>query len=286
MNKRILILGGSGMAGHTLSFYFNEAGYDVTVFTRTPFVLCRNIQGDASDFDNLRAIIEKGNYDFIVNCIGILNQFAERKPLEAKVLNTDLPHFIAEVTKDTSSKLIHMSTDCVFSGNTGPYKEDSFKDGRSVYDITKANGEINDDKNLTFRNSIIGPDLHVDGIGLFNWFMKQSGHIEGYTKAIWTGVTTLTLAKAIEQAMKTNLCGLYHLVNDRAITKYELLNLFNEYFKDGKLTIIPSERIALDKTLLNTRKDFNFQVPSYDSMINEMRNWICDHKHFYLHYRV
>ena len=214
---KILVLGGSGMAGHTIVLYFQERGYNVTAFTRKPFHLCENIVGDASDFERLGSVLRSGHYDVIINCIGILNQFAENNPMQAKVLNTNLPHFIADSIKKLPCKLIHMSTDCVFAGNTGPYKENSVKDGQSIYDITKAEGEIVDNKNLTFRNSIIGPDLKKEGIGLFNWFMNQDVSIQGYYSAIWTGVTTLTLAKAMEAAILQNLSGLYNLVNNESI---------------------------------------------------------------------
>ena len=177
-----------------------------------------------------------------------------------------------------------MSTDCVFAGNTGPYKEYSVKDGISVYDKTKADGEVVDDKNLTFRNSIIGPDLKKEGIGLFNWFMKQTGRIEGYTGAIWTGATTLTLAQAMEAAIRQNLCGLYNLVNNTSISKFELLCLFNKYCKLFPVSITPSDKLHLDKTLVCTRTDFDFTVPSYEQMIIEMKDWIYSHKNIYPDY--
>lgn len=281
---KVLILGAGGMAGHTITLYFKEKGYDITALTTHTFNLCDNIVGDASDFDSLEQIIEKGGYEVIINCVGILNQFAEQNPQIAKKLNADLPHFIADVTRKTSCKLIHMSTDCVFAGNTGPYKEHSLKDGKTVYDITKANGEIIDDKNLTFRNSIIGPDIKPEGIGLFNWFMKQNASVKGFTKAIWTGVTTLTLAKAMEAAIQQDLCGLYNLVNNQSISKYDLLRLFNKYCKSNPIEIIPSEELILDKTLICTRTDFNFEVPSYEQMVVEMKEWISSHRNIYPSY--
>lgn len=272
------------MAGHTIVLYFQEQGYDVTAFTTKPFYLCKNITGNALDFEQLGVVLRAGHYDVIVNCIGILNQFAENNPIGAKRLNTDLPHFIADSTKSLPCKLIHMSTDCVFAGNTGPYRENSVKDGQSVYDMTKAEGEVIDDKNLTFRNSIIGPDLKKEGIGLFNWFMKQSGPIQGYSSAIWTGVTTLTLAKAMEAAISQNLSGLYNLVNNESISKYDLLNLFKDAFDRQDIDVLKSDKRHLDKTLVSTRDDFSFIVPSYSIMINEMKEWIDAHNYLYPHY--
>lgn len=282
---KVLVLGAGGMAGHTITLYFKEKGYDVTTFTTHPLALCdNNIVGDASDFNFLKRIIEKGEYEVIINCVGILNQFAENNPHIAKKLNSDLPHFISEVIEVLPCKLVHMSTDCVFAGNAGPYKENSLKDGKTVYDITKADGEIVDDNNLTFRNSIIGPDIKAEGIGLFNWFMKQNTSVKGFTKAIWTGVTTLTLAKAMEAAIQQNLCGLYNLVNNQNISKYGLLTLFNKYCKSNPIEVIPSDELVLDKTLICTRNDFHFNVPSYEQMVIEMKEWIDSHKDIYPEY--
>lgn len=281
---KILVLGGSGMAGHTIAMYFKEAGHDVTAFSRSEVYYCTNINGDVTDFVNLQEIIYKGQYDAIINAIGILNQDAEDNKSNAVLLNSYLPHFLSDTTKDLKTKIIHMSTDCVFSGRTGDYSESSYRDGETFYDRSKALGELDNNKDLTFRNSIIGPDMSERGIGLFNWFMKQEGHINGFTKAIWTGVTTLTLAKAMEQALKENLTGLYNLVNNESISKYELLKLFNKYMKNNEIEILSSSKLSLDKSLINTRKDFSFEVPSYETMVAEMKEWIDNHSEFYKHY--
>lgn len=278
---KILVLGASGMAGHTVTLYFKEQGYEVHAFARRPFPYCKWIQGDAFDIENLKAIVTTGRYDVVINCIGLLNQFAESAPEKAIYINSYLPHLIVSWLKDTSTRFIQMSTDCVFAGNTGPYDEDSFPDGKSYYDRTKALGEVNDEKNLTFRNSIIGPDINEKGIGLFHWFMQQNGSINGFTKAIWTGVTTLTLAKAMECAIRTDLSGLYNLVNNYSINKYDLLCLFNQYFRNNELIINQSDKLVLDKTLLCKRTDFDFVVPSYEQMIIEMKEWVDNHKEIY-----
>lgn len=281
---KILVLGASGMAGHLITLYFKEQGYDVTGFSRRPISYCKNVNGDALSKDDLVKALQSDSYDVVINCIGILNQFAEDNKGDAVFLNAYLPHFVADFLRGTKTKLIHMSTDCVFAGNTGPYYENSLQDGRIFYDRSKALGEICDDKNLTFRNSIIGPDINEKGIGLFNWFMKQTGTIGGYTGAIWTGVTTLTLAKAMEAAIKENLVGLYNLVNNESINKFELLKLFNQYFKDNNIDIQPNEKLQLDKSLRCTRSDFKFVVPSYEQQIKEMKDWVYSHKDFYPHY--
>ena len=281
---KVLILGGTGMAGHTISIYFKEAGHDITAFSRSKVDYCKNIKGDITDFENLKKIINEGQYDAIINAIGILNQDAEDHKSNAVLLNSYLPHFLSDTTKEIKTRVIHMSTDCVFSGKTGGYSETSFRDGETFYDRSKALGELENNKDLTFRNSIIGPDMSERGIGLFNWFMKQEGQINGFTKAIWTGVTTLTLAKAMEQALKENLTGLYNLVNNETISKYELLKLFNKYMRDGQIEIQPIDNLSLDKSLINNRTDFSFEVPSYETMVAEMKEWIDNHKDLYPHY--
>lgn len=281
---RVLVLGATGMAGHTISIYFKEAGHDITAFSRSKFEYCNNITGDIRDFEFIKKVIEDGNYDAVINAIGILNQDAEDKKCTAILLNSYLPHYLSYITKDMKTRVIHMSTDCVFSGRTGGYTENSLRDGESFYDRSKALGELENSKDLTFRNSIIGPDYNINGIGLFNWFMKQEGQINGFTKAIWTGVTTLILAKAMEKALQENLTGLYNLVNNQTINKFELLGLFNRFFKNSKITILPFDKVSIDKSLYNNRTDFSFKVPDYEEMIIEMKEWIGKHKELYPHY--
>lgn len=284
---KILVLGCNGMAGHLISLYFKEKGHEVVGFARQQSqLLDSTIIGDASDMALIKKVIEEGNYDAVINCIGLLNQFAENNKAMAVLLNGYLPHYLVELTKDAKTRIIHMSTDCVFAGNDGPYFEDTLPNGASFYDRSKAMGEFNNDKDLTFRNSIIGPDIKASGIGLFNWFMKQEGPIGGFTGAIWTGVTTYTLAQAMEAALKENLTGLYNLVNNTSINKFDLCSLFNKYFRAGEVEINPNDKLQLDKTLKCTRTDFSFRVPSYEQQIKDMREWVDAHPSLYPHYNV
>lgn len=284
---KLLVLGCNGMAGHLISIYFKEKGNDVIGFARSDSrLLDKTIIGDASDMLLVKRTIEDGQYDAVINCIGLLNQFAENNKAMAVLLNGYLPHYLVEITKNTKTRIIHMSTDCVFAGNDGPYYEDSFPNGTTFYDRSKAIGEIDNDKDLTFRNSIIGPDIKESGIGLFNWFMKQEGPIGGFTGAIWTGVTTLTLAKAMETALKENLTGLYNLVNNHSISKFDLCSLFNRYFRNGEVEIYSDDKLQLDKSLRRKRNDFTFVVPSYEQQIKEMREWVDSHKDLYPHYNI
>jgi dTDP-4-dehydrorhamnose reductase len=281
---RAIVLGATGMVGHTVAVYLSEQDCDVSAFSRSLFPYGRHIAGDVTDRGFLEKTILDGGYDVVINCVGLLNKAAEEAKPAAVYLNSYLPHHIADVIKGTDTKLIHISTDCVFSGKTGQYHEGSPRDGETFYARSKALGEVDDHKNLTFRTSIIGPDIHADGVGLFNWFMKQDSVVEGYTQALWTGVTSLTLAKAILPAIERDISGIYHLVNGGPISKYDLLGLFNHYFKNDKIVIVPSDKVAADKSLVNNRRDFSFSVPDYGQMIAEMKLWIERHRELYPHY--
>ncbi len=282
---KFLVLGCNGMAGHIISLYLQEQGYDVLGFGRKSSAYVKSISGDARDASLLRDILDEGKFDTVINCIGILNQFAEQNKALATYLNAYLPHFLAEATANLDTQVIHMSTDCVFSGKRGEYTEDSFRDGETFYDRSKALGELEDKKNITLRNSIVGPDINPNGIGLLNWFMKQEGTVNGYTRAIWTGQTTLQLAKTMEVAAREKAHGLYNMVPDQAISKYDLLRLFNHYLRNDSIRILPVEGVAADKSLKRTRFDFAYRVPDYDVMIVEMAEWIMRHKGMYPHYK-
>lgn len=281
---KFLVLGCNGMAGHTISLYLKEQGHEVFGFDRVKSVYVDSVAGDARDTLALEKLIKEGHYDSVINCIGILNQFAEENKALATFLNAYFPHFLADVTSGTDTQVIHMSTDCVFSGKRGEYTEDDFCDGETFYDRSKALGELEDGKNITLRNSIVGPDINPKGIGLMNWFMQQSGPINGYTKAMWTGQTTLQLAKTMEVAAKRKAHGLYNTVPDCSISKYALLQLFNHYLRDDKISINPIEGINADKSLKRTRYEFNYLIPAYEQMVAELAEWTVKHKEMYPHY--
>lgn len=283
---RFLVLGASGMAGHVIALYLKECGHEVTGFSRRKVAFVESIAGDAMDAPLLEKVIREGEYDIIVNAVGILNQDAEDRKDVAAYLNAYLPHRLAALTADTPTRVVHMSTDCVFKGNTGPYTESSFRDGETFYDRSKALGELDDAKNLTLRNSIVGPDVNEDGIGLFNWFMRQEGPIDGFTGAIWTGVTAVELAKAIEAAALEGATGLVNLVPDESISKFELLGLFNKHMRGGRVEIVPSGELSLDKALTRASDALSFRAASYDRQVGEMAEWICAHACLYPHYRL
>jgi dTDP-4-dehydrorhamnose reductase len=209
-----------------------------------------------------------------------LNKATESNRALSILVNSYFPHYLANISKEMNFKLIHVSTDCVFKGDKGKYSETDNPDAQDFYGKTKALGEVVDNHNVTLRTSIVGPDINPKGVGLFQWFMSQEGEINGYEKVIWTGVTTLQLAKCMETTIKEDLTGLQHCVNNDFINKYDLLNLFKEVFnKDIKISQ-ENEHIS-EKTLIRTDKSFDFDIPSYKKMIKEMKEWIGDHKELY-----
>lgn len=281
---RFLVLGASGMAGHAISIYLSERGHEVTGLDvrGVPWVPC--VVGDARDEALLRETIA-GGYDVVCNCVGVLNAACDENPQLAEALNARLPHVLASITEGTPTRVFHMSTDCVFAGNTGPYTEDSVPDGTSRYDRTKAAGELRDAKNLTFRNSIVGPDPNPKGIGLLNWFMSQEGEVRGYTGAVWTGLTTLELAKAMEHEATEEASGLVNMVPG-SITKHDLLLLFNEHMRRGKVRVVPDGTVRLDKTLVRTNFGPTFTPGPYERQVREMAEWVREHRRLYPHYRM
>ena len=272
------------MAGHLIGLYLLERGHEVWGYSRNKTNLMPNINFSIFNQRRLQESIEEINADVIVNCIGVLNKSAEDKKDEAVFLNSYLPHYLARLTAGNRTRIFHLSTDCVFSGAKGSYQDTDIPDGLTFYDRTKALGEIKDEKNLTFRNSIIGPDITPSGIGLFNWFMAQESSLNGYVGSLWSGVTTLTLAKAIEKAALVNLTGLYQLSNNQNISKFDLCLLFNKFFREGKLLITPVPGVVQDKTLLRSSSFFDFIVPSYEDMVREMAVWVETHRSLYRHY--
>lgn len=279
--KKILVIGIRGMAGHVIYNYLNKKeNYNVYGIARNITESEKEFSLDVFDTEKLKHIIADNSFDFVINCIGILNKDAEDNPSKAIWFNSYFPHFLEEITKDTTSKILHISTDCVFNGKKGEYKEDDFKDGEGFYAQSKALGEIINDKDLTIRTSIIGPELNKNGIGLFHWFMNQSGEINGYTSAIWSGVTTFELAKAIEYVIENPIKGLVHLTNGIPINKYDLLNIFKEIWNKDEITVNPYNGKVVDKSLVKSER-LNYTVPSYKEMLEGQNQWMAEFSNLY-----
>src|SRR5664279_4094525 len=200
------------MLGHVVKLHLESKGHTVKGTSRTG-------DNDSYAFDamenikDLEMFIDDFKPEAVVNCIGVLNKVAEENKPLAVMVNSFLPNYADELCRNKGVKFVHISTDCVFDGKSGEYTEDSFKDATSFYGQSKALGEVNNSSNVTLRTSIVGPDMNEKGIGLFQWFMNQRDETNGFDKVIWTGVTTIELAKAIEKAIENNLTGLRHVVN-------------------------------------------------------------------------
>lgn len=283
--EKILVIGSKGMAGHIIKEYLLSKGYDVYSTYRKGEEKERLKEKeyllDVFDKESLNKILEEVKPKFLINCVGILNQFAEENPDIAIYVNGYFPHYLDRLSQKYNFKLIHITTDCVFSGKKGNYTENDFRDAEGYYGRSKAIGEVNNNKTLTFRTSIIGPDINENGIGLFNWFMKQKGEIKGYSNVVWTGVTTLELAKIIEKSFIQNITGLHHLVNNKKISKYELLKLFKKYMNKNDVEIIENKDYFSDKSLIRTNFELDYSISDYEDMLKELKEWIVEHKKIY-----
>jgi len=275
---KILLLVSAGMAGHIIKEELSKSITHIELhdIARTAQYTIPSIILDVTKFNELGHLIDNSNFNYIINSVGILNNTAEANPDRAILINSYLPHFLEKITKNTNTKIIHISTDCVFSGKKGSYIETDFRDGIGFYAQTKAMGELINNKDLTIRTSIIGPDLNMDGIGLFNWFINQNGTVDGYTKAFWSGVTTIQLAKFIREIIisKIPITGIIHLTNNDKISKYNLLLLLKKIFKLNNIIVQEENTYEVDKSLINTRNDFFIPIPNYEEMIFEMKEWI------------
>ncbi|MEI2663798.1 dTDP-4-dehydrorhamnose reductase family protein [Rossellomorea sp. LJF3] len=269
---KILVLGGHGMAGHVIVDHLKRSGHQVYYTVRKEDT--EGIRLDVRNLENVRKVLKECSADIVINATGLLNEYAETHVMEAVQVNSLLPHALKEMVNEFGGKLIHISTDCVFSGEKGRYSENDTKDGTNIYSKSKSLGEIESPPHLTVRTSIIGPELKKDGIGLLHWFLQQKGTINGYQNVFWNGVTTLELAKAIQAFITDDVSGLYHLSVDQRISKYDLLTLFKEIFRHDEVDITPVAEPVHDKTLLHTRKDYKYSVPSYREMLVELRDWM------------
>jgi dTDP-4-dehydrorhamnose reductase len=287
LKDKVLVLGSAGLIGHQVYNYLKDSdnyelhniSYQNKIQDDTVLLDARNEQ---VFIDKITSISPK----YIVNCIGILIDGSNADPENSIFLNSYMPHRLTRLADKINAKLIHISTDCVFSGDKKePYIETDEKDGRGVYAKTKGLGEVVSDKHLTLRTSVVGPELKNDGEELFHWFMGQSGEIPGYTKAIWSGVTTTELAKAVKWSIDHHITGLYHVTNNSSISKYDLLQLFQKYTKKD-INIKPFSGKDANKSFIDTRLLMDYKIPSYDQMIFDMVSLIADNRPLYSQYKV
>lgn len=262
---KITVLGSQGMAGHVVVKYLKQQGHDVVPVSRKELDV-ENQQQVIEFFNNLRT-------DFVVNCIGLLVKDSIDRPDRAAVVNGWFPQYAAQRLANTDIKLIHLSTDCVFDGRQGNYFETDTHTESNAYGRSKSLGEVNNVKDITFRMSIIGPELK-NGTGLLNWVLTNpSTELPGWTNARWNGITTLELARCIDLYIKQpTISGVYHLVNNNVrINKYELLCKINQTYQLGKTIVATQGPKDIDKVLVDTRKEFDFGIADYDQQLAAMR---------------
>jgi dTDP-4-dehydrorhamnose reductase len=268
--KSVLILGSTGMAGHMIFNYLdslqNYMLYNISYRQKlnNSTIIC-----DVTNQSELEDILFKLKADVVINCIGVLLKGSKEDTKNAIYINSYLPQFLSVKISEYGGKVIHLSTDCVFSGRKGGYIESDFRDAEDVYGRSKALGELNNKTDLTIRTSIIGPELKTIGEGLFNWIIRQNGQISGYSRVYWSGITTYELAKFIHFAISNNLTGLVHTTNNSKISKYDLIQLIIDIYSLKNLSLMENNEKIADKSLINSRGDFIYQFPNYKQMIEQ-----------------
>jgi dTDP-4-dehydrorhamnose reductase len=233
---------------------------------------------DVENFTSVQKFLSiiDSNIDYVINCIGLLVKDCQDRPDLAVQINSWFPQFLAQQLQNTAVKIIHISTDCVFDGSKGQYTETDLPTETNYYGKSKSLGEICNKKDITFRCSIVGPELK-NGSGLLNWFRFQSGFIvKGWTNAYWNGMTTLQLAKCINSYITkgAEVAGIYHLAdNNLSISKYDLLRLFDQVYYHKK-TIEPVQLDqTIDKTIIDTRCCFDWAIPDLQNQLEELRDF-------------
>ena len=287
---RILILGGDGMLGHQLLAYLSRF-HDVRVTLRQelsayrPFVMFnkQNSYGgvDVRVTDRLIQVLADFHPNAVINAVGVVKQRPDGlDPIPNLEINALLPHRLASICEAIRAHFIHVSTDCVFSGRDGNYKESDEADPIDVYGHSKLLGEVTGPGCLTLRTSIIGSEL-TRKTSLFEWFLSQKQSVKGFRNAIFSGVTTLELSRVMDNLV-TNFpgkAGVYH-VSSFPISKYDMLKLIKNKLK-LTVDITPDDDFKCNRSLDSThfRRDFNYAPPTWDQMIEELAENYLLEKH-------
>jgi dTDP-4-dehydrorhamnose reductase len=280
---KVLVVGASGMLGHAvLREFAGSPGCQAWGTLRSekarallPAALRdRALVGiDAQDDGALTRVFDQLRPDVVVNCVGVVKQLsAAGDPLEAIPLNSLLPHRLARQCARVGGRLVHVSTDCVFTGSRGNYREDDTPDAADLYGRSKLLGEVDEPHAITLRTSIIGHEL-AGAHGLVGWFLSQKGPIKGFTRAIFSGLPTVTLARLIRDHVLPlpGLHGLYQ-VSAAAISKYDLLQLVGAAY-DHHIEMVPDDKLKIDRSLDSTRfrQVTGWRPPGWPELIREMR---------------
>ena len=282
---KILILGASGMLGSTLLRYLSsQSNIDVYGTARSfhsvgtlPKALYAHLKlnVDVENADHLLKVFSDVRPDVVLNCVGIVKQLSEADdPLTAIPINSLLPHRLAKLCAASGARLIHFSTDCVFLGSKGMYKESDFPDATDLYGRSKLMGEVDYPNAITLRTSLIGHELSGNR-SLVSWFLSQSGSIKGFRRAIFSGLPTVEIARVVHEHVlpNTDLCGLYHLSVD-PISKFDLLRLVADVY--GKsIEIIPDHQLVIDRSLDSSRfrAATGFSPQHWSEMVQAMHDF-------------
>lgn len=290
----VLIVGVTGMLGYGLfQRLSNEEHLDVYGTARSLrgktqfFDSCSSkvFEGiDVSNLEGLKAVIEKVCPSVVINCIGLIKQHdISQQHVNAIAINSLLPHQLASLCDRYFCKLIHFSTDCVFDGEKGLYKEEDLPNTQDLYGRSKLLGEIDYPPHLTLRTSIIGHELS-SSVSLVDWFLSQKDSVNGFSEAVFSGLPTCTIAQLLSDKIlpKDNLSGLYHL-SVEPINKFALLKLIAKVY-DKKIEIVESKSLKIDRSLNSEKlcKDLNFKKPSWHTLVLDMHN---DFKRVFEKYR-
>jgi len=279
--KKVLVLGSTGMLGHIVHYFLDSTNkYDLYNLSFRNKLNSKTIIEDVSDQEKLSNLINEISPDVIINCIGILIKGSNENIKNAIYVNGYFPHWLKGVCKEINCKLIHISTDCVFSGKNGGNDENSIKDAIDDYGKTKSLGEFDSFNHLCIRTSIIGPELKQNGEGLMHWLFNQQGTINGFKNVFWSGVTTLELAKAIHFSIKNNISGLWNVTNGEAISKFDLLKTIIKTFSINKLKLEPNTDKISDKSLKSIR-GIDYKVPSYQIMLEGLVDYYRENQKLY-----
>jgi len=271
---RVLILGITGMLGHVLWQDFQKEFEVFGTVRKSWGEQSRIIEGvNAASGEGIDLAFKKAKPEIVINCIGIIKQLKEaRDPIISITVNSLFPHMLARKCREADCRLIHISTDCVFSGNKGNYSEDDMPDPVDLYGHSKLLGEVAHDNALTLRTSLIGRELKSKN-GLLEWFLAQSGSTRGYRKAVFSGLTTFSFARVLRSIITSHpdLEGIYHIAS-APINKYDLLCRFRDAFNKS-IDIIPDESLMLDRSLDpgKFKRNTKIKIPSWDEMINELK---------------
>lgn len=278
---RILILGGDGMLGHQLLKQYAPR-YEVKVTLRQDssayaqselFTKQNSFDGiDVRSLERLIEVLADFRPEVVINAVGIVKQRPDAKEsIPSLEINALLPHRLAVLCKGIGARLMHLSTDCVFSGKKGNYLENDPSDAEDLYGKTKFLGEVHEQNCLTLRTSIIGREL-ARRTSLLEWLLAQQGTVKGFTNAIYTGFTTIEMARIIERMLLEfpEAHGVYH-VSSEPINKYDLLLLFREKL-GHQVEIVADGAFHCDRSLDSTRfrKEFGYTPPSWSAMIEEL----------------